>query len=35
MEDIKNTIKSLQEILDLLKNGDISEEIAQELIELF
>ena len=35
MEEIKNTIESLQEILELLKNNEISEDVAKELVELF
>ncbi len=35
MEEIQSTIESLQEILDLLKEGEITEEMASQLVTLF
>ena len=35
MEESVNIINSLNEILDLLKNGDITEEMAKQLLNLF
>jgi len=35
MEEIQNTIESLQEILDWLNEGKITEEMAKQLVTLF
>ncbi len=35
MEDSMNTIESLNEILELLESGEITEEMAKKLLSLF
>ena len=35
MEEIQTTIESLEEILELIKKGEISEETAKSLLVLF
>ena len=35
MEESKNAIKALNEILALLEKGEITEEMAEKLLDLF
>lgn len=35
MEEIQTTIETLEEILELIKKGEISEDVAKSLLALF